>query len=423
MTEVLLRSAAWYGDTPITLNFPEGWEVMVLGGELLPALTTDCLREALSKPIGAPPLSELAVGRNRAAIIVDDLTRPTPAAQLIPLILEELLIAGLTIEAITIIVAGGTHPPSTDDELSKKVGRNLPEGIRVIAHNARCNLVDVGVSSRGTPLYVNRAVMECDLKIGLGCIYPHPAAGFSGGSKIIMPAVCGVETTRTLHDYRRGSGRGGSMETELRQEIEEVAGRVGLDFIVNVVLSQERQIAGMFAGDRVLAHRAGVAYAQTLYSVMPPQDAHIVVADMYPFDSSLQFATDRGLWPMWETNSGTSLVVLAECPQGVGYHELFPVADALYARLRRRLKHLQWRDFQYPLAKLNNMRKLWQQKQLELLVLSNGLRADDLRAVFPKARLYRTWPELRRVLEARHSRPPVRVAVYRCAPFQMSVQQ
>lgn len=119
--------------------------------------------------------------------------------------------------------------------------------------------MDLGRSPAGLPLQINRTLMACDLKIGVGCIYPHPVAGFSGGAKIVLPAVCGPDTVRGMHDYLRGSReRGGATDTELRRDMVAVARSVGRDFIANVALKRDRHICGPYAGDCVLAHEEGV---------------------------------------------------------------------------------------------------------------------------------------------------------------------
>ena len=258
MSRVQLRTRAWFGDDVLALDCPASWKIVEVGPQDTAALTATAMREALNRPIGTQRLSELSKGKTRAVIIVDDLTRPTPAADLLPLLIEEVTRAGMSERAITILLAGGTHPPASAEEMAKKVGANLSPAIRVMAHDSRGDLVDLGKSPGGLPLRVNRAVMECDLKIGVGCIYPHPIAGFSGGAKIVLPAICGVETTRIMHDYLRGSReRGGSIHTELRQDMVAVARKVGLDFLANVTLNHRRRISGLFAGDVVAAHEEG----------------------------------------------------------------------------------------------------------------------------------------------------------------------
>src|SRR3990167_6029983 len=78
MPAVELRSGAWYGDRTVTLTFPTGWDVRVMESTALPALTAAQAREALRQPIGTPRLAELARGKQRVAILIDDIMRPTP---------------------------------------------------------------------------------------------------------------------------------------------------------------------------------------------------------------------------------------------------------------------------------------------------------------------------------------------------------
>lgn len=418
MSVVQLRSKAWFGDEALALDFPSSWKIVEVGPRDSPVLTAAAMREMLSHPSGGPPLFEIAKAKTRAVIIVDDLTRPTPAADLLPLLIEELTRAGMPEQAITVVLAGGTHPPASAEEMAKKVGSTLSSAIRIMAHDSRRDLVDLGTSPGGLPLQLNRTVMECDLKIGVGCIYPHPIAGFSGGAKIILPAICGVETTRMMHDYLRGSReRGGSIHTELRQDMVAVARQVGLDFLVNVTLNHRREISGLFAGDVVAAHEEGVRAAQRQYAVPVIPQADVVVADMYPFDTSWQFAQDRGMWPIERATRGASRVVIAACPLGLGTHELFPVSSPLWSRIARRIAHFRLADLDRPFEKLRTVAKLIRQKQHHLMVLSPGLKPQELNALFPHAQWFGEWPGLRAALQARHGDGPLTVAVYRCAPF------
>lgn len=418
MSDVRLRTKAWFGDEPLSISFPPAWKTVEVGPQNAPALSDMAMREKLNQPIGSPPLREIAKGKTKCVIIVDDLTRPTPAADLLPSILAEIKQAGVSERAITILLAGGTHPPASAQDMAKKVGTTLSPAVRVMAHDSRGDLVDLGRSPAGVPIRINRLVMECDLKIGVGCIYPHPIAGFSGGAKIVLPAVCGAETTRMMHDYLRGSRtRGGSIHTELRREMIAVARKAGLDFIANVTLNPRREISGLFAGDLVKAHEEGVRAAQRMYAVPVVPDADIVVADMYPFDTSWQFAQDRGMWPVECAGPEASRVVIAACPLGLGTHELFPVDRPFWSRVARRLKHFRLADLDRPFEKLGTVVKLIRQKRHHLMVLSPGLDGKDVQSMFPHAQRFGEWAPLQAALLARHGEGPLTVAIYRCAPF------
>lgn len=424
LKEVELLSAAWYGDKSITITFPSSWDVVVAGEKNIPALTDDQIRERIDYPIGSPKLSDLAPKRNRTAIIIDDITRPTPTATLIPFILEELKHARINQDSITIVIASGTHRSASKEDIIKKVGENLAHKIKVIPHDCRRNLVYLGKSSRETPIYVNQTVMECDLKIGVGCIYPHASAGFSGGSKIIMPGVCGIETVRYMHNYLKGANkRGGSLQNDLRLESEELASKIGLDFIVNVVLNQKREIAGLFVGDKILAHRQGVKFATELYTISQVKDADIIVSDMYPFDTSLQFVPSRGFWLLMNGKDKGSKVAIAACPMGVGYHGLSPISMSPSSRLLHRLKYLQLKEFLHLISRIKALKKILMRRRLEFMMLSPGITREELKTVFPKASLFSTWNEILDQLEFRHRNLPVRVAVYTCSPLKIPIQR
>jgi len=421
MKEVELISSAWYGDKAKKIRFPISWDVKVVGDEFYPTLNDEEIKTAFIHPISSPPISDLAPGKNRVAILVDDITRPTPAAILIPHILQELRVAGVQDEAITIIIAGGSHRPATKDEIIKKIG-SIPSTINVFGHDCKQNLEYLGESPRGTPIFVNEEVLKCDLKIGVGCIYPHASAGFSGGSKIIMPGVCGLETSMYAHKtLQKAKTRGEFSQTDFRREIEDIAQRVGLDFIVNVVLNQARQITGLFVGDRILAHQKGVEFATKLYSVRVIEDADIVITDVYPFDVYFNFAFNRGLWNVLGAKRNTTTIAIAACPMGIGHHELYTLAlSSLRERAIRKLKNFQIQDLYYPIKQIKKITSHFQTKKErrgELMVLSEGITSEELKSIFPEGKLYQSWDELLPEIENRFRKPPVKVAVYRCAPL------
>jgi nickel-dependent lactate racemase len=424
LREVELLNGAWYGDNPVTITFPSSWEVAVVGPVNIPTLTGEEIRERFNNPVGAPRLSVLASRRNRAAIIIDDITRPTPTAKLMQFILEELKRAGIHDDSIIIVVASGTHTRPSEDDIIKKVGANIVGKFRVSAHNCERDLVYLGKSSRGTPLFINQAIMECDLKIGVGCIYPHGSAGFAGGSKILMPGVCGIETVRYMHSYlSTARKRGGSLQNDLRLDIEEVAGNVGLDFIINVVLGQKREIAGLFTGDKILAHREGVKFATELYSVSLERNADIVISNMYPFDTSLQYVPSRGFWPLLESGRKISKVAIAACPMGLGYHGLAPLSRSIKSRFLNRLKYFNLKEFKFLSSRLMTLKKVLKRQSMEFMMLSQGITKEELTTVFPKAKLFSTWGELLNELEIRHKNFPVKVAVYPFSPLQIPIQE
>ena len=160
MKSIELQNLAWHGDESISLGFPDNWEIHLIGDHLLPALSIEAIQNSILTPIASRPLSALASMHKRALILIDDLTRPTPTKELLPILLNQLFEADLHPDQVTILVAGGTHAPASIDEIQKKVGNSLLSEIRVVAHDCRGALTYLGKTRTGVPLYVNPIVME-----------------------------------------------------------------------------------------------------------------------------------------------------------------------------------------------------------------------------------------------------------------------
>jgi nickel-dependent lactate racemase len=188
-----------------------------------------------------------------------------------------------------------------------------------------------------------------------------------------------------------------------------------------VVLGQKREIAGLFTGDKILAHREGVKFATELYSVSLERNADIVVSNMYPFDTSLQYVPSRGFWPLLESGSKISKVAIAACPMGLGYHALAPLSRSIKSRFLNRLKYFDLKEFEFLFSRLMTLKKVLMRQSMELMMLSQGITKEELETIFPKAKLFSTWGELLKELEIRHKNLPVKVAVYPFSPLQIPI--
>ena len=423
MKTIELLTSAWYGDRYITLDFPANWDVRVIGDQPLPHFTSEAINERVLSPVAGPPLSDLATNRTRAIILIDDLTRPTPTEMILPVVINELFKAGMDRDQITILVAGGTHAPASREAILKKLGGKLSSDFQIVAHDSHGEMIHLGKSAAGTPININPLVMDGDLRIGIGCIYPHPAAGFSGGAKILVPGAAGADTIRFLHDHFRGADqRGGDINNEFKREIEQITDQIGLDFIVNAALNQQRQISGIYAGDRKLAFERGVEFVRKNYAVDVHTDFDVSIADMYPFDVDLQFAFDRGMWPLEHASKDTKKVILASCPEGIGSHALYPIKNSFWIRLGRRIRYFRWRDVKTIPYRLGAARKLMSRKSLQISMVSSGLSEDQLRSTFPSANVYAEWSTARTSFMDDFLGREVSVGVYRCAPLMFPKQ-
>jgi nickel-dependent lactate racemase len=283
--------------------------------------------DSLDNPIGSLPLEEIAIGSSSVVIITDDLTRPTPAHLILPEVLRRLEIAGLNASVITVLIATGTHRPMNEKELEEKLGSEVVANYSVVNHNFEDsdNLVDLGTTSSGIPINLNRLVVDADFVIGIGNIIPHRYCGWSGGAKIIQPGVSGEATTAATHlMITKDEGvRLGNLENKVRHEMELVADKVNLRFIVNTVLNQDQKIVAVVSGDARKAFRHGVSIAEQVCGANYTENADIVIASAHPSDLNL-WQAGKALYSADLIVKDGGLIILASpCHEGIGEHGSF----------------------------------------------------------------------------------------------------
>ncbi len=322
MIELTLRTGAWHGDRPLELAFPSHWEVSTFWPRTPSPLSDAELAATLESPVAQPPIRELARGKRRPVIIVDDLTRPTPAHRIMPLVLKHLHEAGIDAGHVTVVMGGGTHRPATLDQMALKVGP-AGRGCRMLVHNHAADTVRVGRTSFGSPIFVNREVAESDFLIGIGGIYPQHSVGFGGGSKLLL-GVLGKRSIVFLH-YGHGSVAGTyDIDNDFRRDLDEMARLVGLRTVITLHVDANRDVVRAVSGDHLAYYPEGVAYSRQAYSAPPPGDADVVVVNAYPADTSLTFTRSKGMAPLYLAQPGASRILVSACSEGLGYHGLFP---------------------------------------------------------------------------------------------------
>ena len=280
------------------------------------------VKKALSVPIGSRRLFELINPGSRIAVIVSDITRPTPSAKLLPPLLEELRLGGAKDENITIVFALGLHRKQTEEECRKLIGDDIFENFRCIQHD-REHCRHIGETSFGTPIEIFEEVLDADLIIGTGTIEFHYYAGYGGGGKTILPGVSSERAVLSFHSFYsrlfEGEPLSGKAESPARQNIEEAAKIAGLVFILNAVIDSKKRIVAAVAGDFVKAHRKGAEYVDAMYKVpVEPADAVIASCGGFPKDINLYQATKALENAVAAVKPGGSIVLAAECPEGLG---------------------------------------------------------------------------------------------------------
>jgi len=248
---------------------------------------THVVQHALDHPIGSGTLADSLNPDSSVVVIVDDFTRPTPAARILPFILKRIERIGIPHEAVLIFMALGTHRPMTERELRLKLGEDVLGQYRIINRDYReGNFVDLGETESGTPIEIDQEILAADFKIAVGNVVPHIASGWAGGSKILLPGVCSQRTSDRMHlmacvvqPVLEVLGR---RDNKPRAEMDAVAERVGLDFILNTVLDGNNNILGAFAGHFVEAHRKATELAEKLLVSPIPAQADVLLVSANP---------------------------------------------------------------------------------------------------------------------------------------------
>lgn len=258
----------------------------------------------------------------KVAIAVDDLTRLTPCRSVLPVVVDELIEAGVREGDISVIVALGTHRPMSEEEMIARYGEGIMRRIGVVNHDARDarKLVNVGETPSGTPIIVNKEFYESGLRIAIGNVVPHMYAGWSGGAKAVQPGVSSEATTDRTHIAAARlplEDVVGNVENPIRHEMESVARKTGLNFIVNTVLNENGDLVRAFGGDMVSAHREAVELAKTIFCPRIPAPADVVIASSYPADIDYWQAIKGAVAAFLAVKRGGVIVLVTPCREGI----------------------------------------------------------------------------------------------------------
>lgn len=278
---------------------------------------------ALENPIGSPRLKDIVKPGEKIAIITSDITRPMPTYKVMPALLEELKEAGVDYNDVTLVFALGSHRRQTPEEMRRLAGDYAYEKINVVDSDID-DCIRMGVTANGTPVDITRVVAEADRKIALGNIEFHYFAGYSGGYKAIMPGVSTPQAIQSNHKLMiKPESCAGRLEgNPVREDIEE-AGRIcGLDFILNVVLDEHKEIVKVVCGDPIKAHRVGAAFLDRLYTKEIDRGADIVIVSQggAPKDLNL-YQTQKALDnSKHAVKDGGIIILIGSCAEGYGEH-------------------------------------------------------------------------------------------------------
>ena len=317
-----------YGRKGLVVNVPENSEIVL--PQFTPGISdeTGTLREALGNPIQSPPLAQLVSTGDTAVIVHTDITRATPNAVILPVVIAELESAGVRREDITLLNGLGTHRRQSESELRSMLGDSLVDNYYCLQHDCYDdpNLVPIGHTALGHPVRINRHYLEADLRILTGFIEPHFFAGYSGGPKAILPSLAGAESVFTNHGLSMiGDIRatwGVTLGNPIWEEMRDVALKTDPTFLLNVTLNSGREITGIFAGDMLEAHARGCAFVKktAMVEVEAPYDIVLTTNSGYPLDQNL-YQSVKGISAASKiVKENGTIIIAAACEDGLPDH-------------------------------------------------------------------------------------------------------
>jgi nickel-dependent lactate racemase len=316
------------GKETITINLPDS--ALLIENKPAPSLEDPeaAVLDALQNPIGTEPLSVIAKGRKNACVVISDITRPVPNKLLLPPLLRTLEQSGIPRKEITILIATGMHRPNLGEELESMVGKEIMDNYRIINHYCQ-KQEELREISRieGAPIEVNTHYLDADLKILTGLIEPHFYAGFSGSRKSILPGISSFETMKFMHSYRvidQLHEANCRLENNIFHDYAmEVTRLAGVDFILNVVINQDRDLAGVFGGHYDKAHRAGcdLVVNHAVAKLDEKVDLVVTSAGGYPLDATFYQASKCLISARDILEENGTILVTCGCQEGLGSEE------------------------------------------------------------------------------------------------------
>ncbi|HZW03344.1 MAG TPA: nickel-dependent lactate racemase [Anaerolineaceae bacterium] len=314
-----------YGRTTLDFEFPSDCEVDVFEPVHTPGAADPRLEVQLALDRFAADGAPGGFGStSRVAIAINDKTRPVPHQHILPPLLERLASLGIVPENIRFLVATGTHTPLPPDEFERVLPAEILARYPAASHDCddQENLVHLGITSRGTPVAINRTFMEADLRIVVGTLEPHHFMGFSGGAKTAGIGLAGRETINRNHTLlMHPNARIGAYEDNpIRMDLEEIGSLIGIHLAVNVILNDRREIVHALAGSPLAVMEAGVPVARSISLTPVPHAYDLVIASAggHPKDINL-YQAQKAITPasLLTRDNGVILLVAA-CPEGSG---------------------------------------------------------------------------------------------------------
>ena len=334
-----------YGRQKIPLEYdPEHFEVLGAhaGG---PPLTDIEIGDRLDRPIDSDVLEDRVRPGESVLIVVPDMTRQVGCGQVVNLLVRRLIANGTAAHDLRIIFATGIHRKVTEDEKGEILTPFIAQRIKTLVHDPRdlARLVRLGETSGGIPVELDRALVEHDHIVVVGGVSFHYFAGFTGGRKLICPGLASSRTIANTHKLafdcdklsrRDGVGTGLLDDNPVNQAFVEAASKVTAPFAINTIVDDAGEIVDLYCGDLLSSHRAACDSYDASHTTYISERRPIVIVSCggYPFDVNLIQAHKALEAASRACEEGGTIILLAECRDGLGRSDLmkwFAAADSM----------------------------------------------------------------------------------------------
>jgi len=376
-----------YGKERLSFDIPDRNFAGMMDPPFVPPIERieEAINQSIDNPIGSEPLERMVDPQKSIAIIVDDGSRPTPIATILPIVIRKLLAAGACKDKIRIVVALGSHRYMTEAELEERVGSEIYREFKVYNSEFRKpeGLVYVGDTPEGVRIMATKQVVETDIHIGIGCLVPHPVMGWGGGGKILYPGIAGEKTVAYFHLKASLYDENffGKETTPVRDMMETWVDSIGLDFIVNVVLNSKLQIADVVSGNYVKAHREGVRRGKKIVGFQVKEKVDAMIASSHPADQDF-WQSPKAVYSAEgavKGSHGGTIVLVSPNYEGIGPHAEYPECMGRDDGDEIVKACIRGEDHGDPLAIAigNSMSKI--RRRRRIIVVSDGVTHDEMR--------------------------------------------
>lgn len=406
---IKLPQYIWFNPKEVEFTVPDSWRITInnIDGYGEPALNSNEIRDAIASPIGMKPLREYARGKNDVVVLFDDLSRSTRVSEIVPHVLAELAAAGIKDDQIRFIAAVANHQALDRISMVKKLGEDVVSRFRIYNHCPFVNCTYVGTTSYGTKASINSEVMNCDLKIGIGQVVPHPQFGFGGGAKIIMPGVASYETVVEHHTKIHQKWKQKQVKitpsfmgiidgNPANLDAREIGKLAGIDMVIDCIVNMWGETMALYAGALEPTYTSSIERAKSHYVTVNTHDNDIVIANAF-IKASEYHVPLSAAQPAVKPDGG-DIVVIASSPYGDAVHYLSKFGTKIQGPTRH----------QHILPNIN--RVIIYSEYPEVRILDHFVEKD-------KVILTSNWSFIINLLEKSH-KPDAKVAVYPSADIQ-----